>query len=158
MIYVGINNAHGPTRPWPDQSHIACYGPACHDGKAGNAKAVLKPGDRVRARIQGSWTPAMIIDLSDKPRSYIIRMNNGTEMRRNNHDLRLSREEIVSSEHSHNTRRASQEMTVTVHPPPEPAISMPNSQSVESTPPVENIIPYITRSGSECKKPARFMD
>ena len=64
----------------------------------------------------------MIIDLSDKPRSYIIRMNNGTEMRRNNHDLRLSREEIVSNEHSHNTRRANQEMTVTVGPPPEPAI------------------------------------
>ena len=29
-------------------------------------------------------------------------------MRRNNHDLRLSREEIVSNEHSRNTRRASQ--------------------------------------------------
>ena len=68
---------------------------ACHDGKAGNTKPVLKPGDRIRARIQGSWTPAMIINLSDKPRSYIIRMNNGTEMRRNNHDLRLSREEIL---------------------------------------------------------------
>ena len=131
---------------------------AYHDRKAGNAKPVLKPGDRVRARIQGSWTPAMIIDLSDKPRSYIIRMNNGTEMRRNNHDLRLSREEIVSNEPSHNTRRASQEMTVTVDPPPEPAISVPNSQSVEFTPPVENSTPYITRSGRECKKPARFMD
>ena len=78
----------------------------------------------------------MIIDLSDKPRSYIIRMNNGTEMRRNNHDLRLSREEIVSNEHSHNTRGASQEMTVTVDPPPESAISVPNSQSIAFTPPV----------------------
>ena len=78
---------------------------AYHDRKAGNAKPVLKPGDRVRARIQGSWTPAMVIDRSDNPRSYIIRMNNGTEMRRNNHDLRLSREE---------SRRASQERTVTV--------------------------------------------
>ena len=100
----------------------------------------------------------MIIALSDKPRCYIIRMNNGTEMRRNNHDLRLSREEIVSNEHSHNTRRASQDMTVTVDPPPEPVISVPNSQSVEFTPPVENSTPYITRSGRECKKPARFMD
>ena len=27
MIYFCINNAHGPTRPWPDQSYIACYGP-----------------------------------------------------------------------------------------------------------------------------------
>ena len=102
--------------------------------------------------------PTRIIDLSDKPRSYIIRMNNGTEMRRNNHDLRLSREEIVSNEHSHNTHRASQEMTVTVDPPPEPAISVPNSQSVEFTPPVENRTTYITRSGRECKKPARCMD
>ena len=100
----------------------------------------------------------MVIDRSDNPRSYIIRMNNGTEMRRNNHDLRLSREEIVSNEHSRNTRRASQERTVTVDPPPEPAISVPNSPSVEFTPPVENSTPYITRSGRECKKPARFMD
>ena len=38
---------------------------AYHDRKAGNAKPVLKPGDRVRARIQGSWTPAMVIDRSD---------------------------------------------------------------------------------------------
>ena len=71
----------------------------------------------------------MVIDRSDNPRSYIIRMNNGTEMRRNNHDLRLSREEIVSNEHSRNTRRASQERTVTVDPPPEPAIAVPNSTS-----------------------------
>ena len=27
MIYFCINNAHGPTRPWLDQSYIACYGP-----------------------------------------------------------------------------------------------------------------------------------
>ena len=27
MIYFWIHNAHGPTRPWPDQSYIACYGP-----------------------------------------------------------------------------------------------------------------------------------
>ena len=27
MIYFCINNAHDPTRPWPDQSYIACYGP-----------------------------------------------------------------------------------------------------------------------------------
>ena len=27
MIYFCINNEHGPTRPWPDQSYIACYGP-----------------------------------------------------------------------------------------------------------------------------------
>ena len=74
----------------------------------------------------------MIIDLSDKPRSYITRMNTGTKMRRNNHDLRLSREEIVSNEHSHNTRRASQDMTVTVDPAPEPAISVSNSQSVDT--------------------------
>ena len=49
---------------------------AYHDRKAGNAQPVLKPGDRVRAGIQGSWTPAMDIDRSDNPRSYIIRMNN----------------------------------------------------------------------------------
>ena len=48
------------------------------------------------------------------------------------------------------------ETTVTVDPPPEPAISVPNSQSVEFT--VDNSTPYITRSGRECKKPARFMD
>ena len=30
MIYFCINNAHGPTRPWPDQSYIACYGPAVY--------------------------------------------------------------------------------------------------------------------------------
>ena len=42
---------------------------ADHDRKAGNAKPVLNPGDRVRARIQGSWTPAMVIDRSDNPRS-----------------------------------------------------------------------------------------
>ena len=63
----------------------------------------------------------------------------------------------MSNEHYHNTRSASQEMTVTVDPPPEPAISVPNSQSVEFTP-IENSTPYITRSGRECKKPARFMD
>ena len=27
MIYVCINNAQGPTKPWPDQSYTACYGP-----------------------------------------------------------------------------------------------------------------------------------
>ena len=27
MIYFCINNAHDPTRPWPGQSYIACYGP-----------------------------------------------------------------------------------------------------------------------------------
>ena len=25
-----IHNAHGPTRPWPDQSYIACYGPGIY--------------------------------------------------------------------------------------------------------------------------------
>ena len=85
-------------------------------------------------------------------------MNNGTDMRRNNHYLRFSRDEFVSSEHSRNARRASQERTVTVDPPPEPAISVQNSPSVAFTPPVENSTPYITRSGRECKKPARFMD
>ncbi|KAI0213778.1 hypothetical protein LSAT2_001146 [Lamellibrachia satsuma] len=68
-----------------------------HDRKAGNAKPVLKPGDHVRARIQGSWTPATTVDLDDKPRSYVIRTNNGTEMRRNNLDRRQSREETVSN-------------------------------------------------------------
>ena len=52
---------------------------AYRDRKAGNAKPVLNPGDRVRARIQGSWTPAMLIDRCDNARSYIIRMNNGIE-------------------------------------------------------------------------------
>ena len=28
MICICINNAHGPTRPWPDQSYIACDRPA----------------------------------------------------------------------------------------------------------------------------------
>ena len=28
MIYFCINNAHGPTRAWSDQSYIACYWPA----------------------------------------------------------------------------------------------------------------------------------
>ena len=37
-----------------------------------NAKPVLKPGDHVRARVHRSWTPAMIVNLGDKPlTSYI---------------------------------------------------------------------------------------
>ena len=41
MIYFGINNAHGPTRPWPDQSHIACYGPG---SKASYIQQLAKAG------------------------------------------------------------------------------------------------------------------
>ena len=89
-----------------------------HDRKAGNAKPVLKPGDDVRARIQVSWTPATIVGLGDKYRSYVIRTKNGTEMRRNNLDLRLSREETVSSQlvsqRSDVTDTVSRELTVTV--------------------------------------------
>ena len=36
MIYFCINSAHGPTRPWPDQSYVACYGPdvrACEENR-----------------------------------------------------------------------------------------------------------------------------
>ena len=83
-------------------------------------------------------------------------------MRLNNLDLRLSREENVSnqllSQRSDVTDIASRELTVTVDVTRDPATSIPNSPSVESPPTVQNSLPYITRSGRECKKPARFMD
>ena len=57
------------------------------------------------------------------------------------------------------TGSAGHELVVVVNPISVPAMSILNSLSVESPPlPIESRSPYITKSGYECKKPARFMN
>ncbi|KAI0240665.1 Dynein heavy chain 9, axonemal [Lamellibrachia satsuma] len=57
------------------------------------------------------------------------------------------------------TGSAGHELVVVVNPISVPAMSIPNFLSIESPPlPIESRSPYITKSGYECKKPARFID
>ena len=48
----------------------------------------LKPGDTVRYQVNKSWKPAIVVSKHDSPRSYNIRTQQGTILRRNRYHLK----------------------------------------------------------------------
>ena len=119
----------------------------------------LKPNDVVRFKHKSYWKPAVVIGIHSSPRSYTIRMTDGTVIRRNRRHLKKTDEQRSPSEsywyeedQDSSSSTLSQQQQVVL---PQTMDGMSNtSTTVPVPPPVER----RSRYGRIIRPPVRYGD
>ena len=139
----------------------------------------LHIGERVQVRKGKAWQPAVVIALSDTPRSYIVRKSDGREVRRNRKDLLKAKggqhptndntpEGLSQTPLDESTPADSQPVQTSYETPqgtpdldnaPEHSVPVPDLHDNVTGEPISSPRPVTqTRSGRTSQKPRRLIE
>ena len=105
---------------------------------------------RAQATPQGPWKPAaVVLQQHTTPRSYVVKMENGSELRRNRKHLLSIKEPKVNTESDELAESSTND-------PPQEARDGPESESVAST--IPTVPKIFARSGRDVKPSVRFKE
>jgi len=123
----------------------------------------LRKGDSIRVQQGGQWNAGVVLDQHEAPRSYIIKTEHGSTLRRNRRDLVLTNETIqdyqpVMEESICNRAESSQEQSA-----PDDLESLNSEPQLDILPDLEPVHTPVrsclkTRSGRTVKPPVRFQN
>ena len=117
----------------------------------------LGPEENVRVRENRSWVPTVVTDIWPTPRSYVVKTESGTSLRRNRkHVLKKPESTSLMESDKEGVTSATEVATPNkcVSPSEEVTVATSPERSSISTPPERSL--YRTRSGRTAKPPDRL--